>query len=54
MSPSHLARATGSFALLTALKQALGTNAPLLKEVLVIPSGYTLYTSSLKDLTALI
>jgi hypothetical protein len=51
---SHPARAAGSFALFTALKQALGTDAPLLKEVLAIPSGYALYTSSLKDLATLI
>ena len=54
IGPSHPARAAGSFALLTALKQALGTDAPLLKEVLAIPSGYALCTSSPKDLAALI
>jgi hypothetical protein len=54
IGPSHPARAAGSFALLTALKQALGTDAPLLKEVLTIPSGYALCTSSPKDLAALI
>jgi hypothetical protein len=54
IGPSHPARAAGSFALLTALKQVLGTDGPLLKEVLEIPSGYALCTSSPEDLAALI
>ena len=53
MSPSHPARAAGSFAILTGLKKALEVDAPLLKEVLAIPSGYALCTSSSQDLAAL-
>ena len=54
ISPSYPARAAGFFVLLTGLKQALGIDGPLLKEVLAIPSGYALCTSSPKDLAALI
>ena len=53
ISPTHPAREAGSFAVLTGLKNALGTNAPLLKEVLAVPSGYALCTKSLEDLDAL-
>jgi hypothetical protein len=53
ISPDHPARAAGSFAVLTGLKDALGIHAPLLKEALAIPSGYALCTSSPQDLEAL-
>lgn len=53
MNLTHPARAAGSFAILTGLKKALGTDAPLLKEVLAIPSGYALCTSSSQDLAGL-
>jgi hypothetical protein len=53
LGPNHLAREAGSFALLTALKSALGAHAYLLREALKVPLGFALYTNSLKALMAL-
>jgi hypothetical protein len=49
----HPARAAGSFALLTGLKNTLGEQAHLLKEVLAINSGFALCTDSIESLAAL-
>jgi hypothetical protein len=53
ISPTHPARAAGSFVVFTGLKGSLGPNAHLLKEVLEVPSGFALCTSSLENLAAL-
>jgi hypothetical protein len=50
---NYLAYEAGSFILLTALKSTLGAHAYLLKEVLEVPLGFTLYTNSLEALIAL-
>jgi hypothetical protein len=53
IGPSHPARKAGSFAILTALRDALGPDAKLLKEVQEVKSGYALCTGSRETLTAL-
>jgi hypothetical protein len=53
LGPNYLACEAGSFALLIALKSALGAHAYLLREALEVPLGFALYTNSLKALIAL-
>ena len=53
ISPSHPACKAGSFAILTALRDALGPDSKLLKEVQEVKSGYALCTGSQESLTAL-
>ena len=45
--------AAGAFAVLTALKRSLGEHVYLLKEVLLVSTGFALYTNSIESLTAL-
>jgi len=49
----HKARQAGAFALFVALKEGLGEQATLLKEVQFVKTGFALCTDSLDDLTAL-
>jgi hypothetical protein len=53
IGPENIARETGPFAVLTALRNALGPEAKLLREVQAIKSGYALCTGSIEALTAL-
>jgi hypothetical protein len=53
LAPEHPARAAGSFAILSGLKNSLGTHAHLLKEVLAVNSGFALCTDSIESLQAL-
>ena len=53
IGPEHSARAAGAFAVLTALKRSLGEHAHLLKEVLLVNTGFALCTDSMESLTAL-
>ena len=50
---SYPARKAGLFVILTALRNALGLDAKLLKEVQKVKSGYALCTGSQETLTAL-
>ena len=50
---NYLAREAGSFILLIALKSTLGAHVYLLKEVLEVPLGFTLYINSLEAFIAL-
>jgi hypothetical protein len=49
----HKAHQAGAFALFAALKDRLGDNASLLKEVQAVKSRYVLCMNSLEDLIAL-
>lgn len=53
IDPGHSARAAGPFAVLTALKNRLGEDSALLKEVQEVKSGFALCTDSLEALAAL-
>jgi len=50
---NYLACEAGSFILLIALKSTLRAHVYLLKEVLEVPLGFTLYTNSLEALITL-
>jgi hypothetical protein len=49
----HKARQAGAYALCVALKEGLGEQATLLKEVQRVNTGFALYIDSLEDLVAL-
>jgi hypothetical protein len=53
VSPDHISRKAGPFALLTALKPLLGQDSTLLQEVQEVKSGFALCTGSLEALTKL-
>lgn len=53
IGPNHKARETGAFAVFLALKEKLGLQAPLLKEVQAVKTGFALCADSLEDLSAL-
>src|ERR1700739_2902921 len=53
ISPTHPARKASSFAILTALCEALGPDSKHLKEAQEVKLGYALCTSSQESLTAL-
>ena len=53
IDPGHSARAAGPFSVLIALKNRLGEDSALLKEVQEVKSGFALCTDSLEALAAL-
>jgi len=53
IGPDNIARETGPFAVLTALRNTLGTDAKLLREVQTVNSGYALCTGSIEARLAL-
>ena len=53
VDPDHISRKAGPFAVLTALKNLLGQDSSLLREVQAVKSGFALCTGSLEALTKL-
>lgn len=53
VGPEHYLREAGPFAVLSRLKNALGQDASILREVLEVKSGFALCTDSIEGLTAL-